>query len=406
MDEMKIIEVNYTDLPGKRFNGYDLHLSLRQEGFESYQIVELKYSDVDSVIKLNSNLFIDEQLNFLEQKYSMSNLLSLSGKELSKCGAFKNADIVHYHILHNNMISLFDLPMLMNSKKSIWTIHDPWIVTGNCIHPLDCKKWKNGCGNCDKLDFTGVTMNIDKSSEMWKIKKQILSEIKPDLIVASDFTKKYLQESPITSHLKIHKIPFGIKVEKYNTIDRELARKKYNIMKNEFVIGFRNDMNVLKGCKYIFEALESMNDTYEMFIICVGIAKIPEKIKSRYRVIELGWINDDKEMIEFFKICDVFVMPSLAESFGLMAIEAMAAETTVICFEKTTIEEITYAPECGIAVEYKSSDAIKQALIKLKNSRNELKIRGRLGKMLVQEKYLYENYLKQHIELYKEIYKR
>ena len=74
-----------------------------------------------------------------------------------------------------------------------------------------------------------------------------------------------------------------------------------------------------------------------------------------YRIIELGWQDNEEVMRRFFVSCDIFIMPSLAESFGLMAIEAMAAECVVVCFEGTVIEENTGAPDIGVSVSYKSS---------------------------------------------------
>lgn len=36
---MNIVYVNNCDLVGRRFNGYDLHLSLSQTGYDTHQLV-------------------------------------------------------------------------------------------------------------------------------------------------------------------------------------------------------------------------------------------------------------------------------------------------------------------------------------------------------------------------------
>jgi len=97
------------------------------------------------------------------------------------------------------------------------------------------------------------------------------------------------------------------------------------------------------------------------------------------------------------------LMPSLAETFGLMSIEAMACETALICFRSTVLESITRAPDVGIAVEYRSAQAITEALTWLIGEPEELERRKQLGRRFVAETYSYDRYVQQHLQLFKEI---
>lgn len=136
----------------------------------------------------------------------------------------------------------------------------------------------------------------------------------------------------------------------------------------------------------------------------VGSGKIPDYLKETYKVVELGWVNDESIMEQFFASCDVFVMPSLAESFGLMAIEAMAAEVPVVCFQGTVVEELIHAPDCGIAVEYKSVEGLKQSLEYLIENREVAEQKGKAGKERVDQQYTYEQYVDCHVQLYERLY--
>ena len=108
-------------------------------------------------------------------------------------------------------------------------------------------------------------------------------------------------------------------------------------------------------------------------------------------------------MKKFWNVVDVFMMPSLAESFGLMAIEAMACRCVVVCFEHTTIEELTEAPNCGVAAKYASAESLKQELEDLLQEKDNIISRGNLGREIVKEKYRFETYVNRHIKLYKNI---
>lgn len=401
---MKILGINFSDLVGHVFNGYDLHLDLLEKGIEASQIVLDKRSSSDSVKSLSKDLILHSQIREFEKQYSISNLMFPYGEEIINSFEFQTADLVHYHILHNGVVSLLDYPRLMNSRKTVWTIHDPWIITGNCVHPLTCESWKKGCGNCRRTNEIYFEMRSDNTNFMWELKKRIFSQINPHVVVASKFMEKYLNASPITQHFsKIQVIPFGIKTEKYFNISQKRKRYPKESSADKIVVGFRADNAVIKGSKYIYEALRKLDSGDRIELLCVGNETLPEDIKARYHTTELGWVDDESKIIHFFQACDIFLMPSLAESFGVMAIEAMAAGCTVISFQGTVLEEITNSPECGIAVDNLSSDAIAAELACLLNHPEEMIRRGERGKAFVNANFSFDTYVDRHIKLYQEI---
>jgi len=406
---MEIVQVNDCDLMGRKFNGYDLQLSLNKMGYNANQLVLKKLGkDLNTfAIASESELFIRSILKNLEYKLSTANLLYPFGKSLAYNPMFQNADIVHYHLVHNHFLSLLDFLKLTKNKPSVWTIHDPWIVTGHCIYPMECGKWKNGCIGCPKLDDIVLPMQIDKASQMWKIKKEAYKEINIDIIVASEFSEGYIKNSPLTAHLKrVHRIPFGIDVESFANIDKGKAREKWRVPEGNFVISFRAEESEVKGLKYIVEMLSKIKSNIPITLVTVGNKKLPKYLSDRYQIIEFGWSNDLDVLYDFYGMSDVFVMPSLVESFGLMAIEAMAAGCPIIVFENTVLPEITFAPECGIAVPYKDSDMLRAAIEQLIHNPKECRWRGEKGKELASRYYRYEDYIKRHIALYEEISSR
>lgn len=401
---MKILEVNFADLTGHIFNGYDLHRELNNKGYECKQVVKRKQSNCETVISLAKDEYLTEQLEEWEREHSVRNVINPYGYGLERLNEFQNADIVHYHVMFDQAISLLDYPRLLENKKSIWTIHDPWIFTGNCIHPLKCEKWKEGCGNCTKIHDSLAYMEQDNSAFMWNLKKDVLSKINPDVVVASNFLEKFLEESPMTQHFnKIHVIPFGVDIEEYDLRKKSMYKKKMIGDDSSIVIGFRADNNAIKGCTYLYDALEILNAQNNITLICVGNGTIPDSINKKYRVIELGWVHDKKDMISFMEACDIFVMPSIAETFGLMSIEALAAGAAFICFKSTVMEEITEAPDCGIAAEYKSAKSLAEKIGYLLEHKSEIDERGRMGHELVKNKFTFKEYVRKHIDLYTSI---
>lgn len=406
---MNIVQLNHCDLAGRRFNGYDLHLSLNEIGHTAYQFVLEKMGKERSTLQLcdGNEYFVRGLLKILETQLSINNLVNPFGKFLSEHPVFQNADIVHYHLIHNRLISILDFPRLASEKPSVWTLHDPWAVTGNCIHPHECTEWETGCLNCRKLDDFTFSMRADKAAEMWKIKKAVYSEMDIDIVVSSSFMENYVRKSPLTSHFKhIHKIPFGIIVEEFQNYNRKKARYNWKIPNENFVITFRADPNEIKGSKYIIEMLNRLDTTIPVTVLTVGIETLPKSLARKYQVIELGWQNDNKILYNYYAASDVFLMPSLAESFGLMAIEAMASGCPVIVFNDTVLPEITFAPQCGIAVDYKDSDMLRTAVEHLIYNPEERLKRAESGIEIVRKHYDYKDYVNRHIALYQEILSR
>lgn len=401
---MNILEVNYADKVGHIFNGYDLHRALMQKDVKAKQLVIDKRTKDDSVVKLRIDTILHQQIKEIERQYSISNLLYPYGTEIENMKEFQEADIVHYHILHNGMISLLDYPKLMNQKLSVWTIHDPWILTGCCVHPLKCKKWKSGCESCNRYRESLLPLMYDNTAFMWNVKKEVLSKINPNIVVSSNFMKEYLQKSPLTGHFnKITVIPFGIKTQQYNIQDKMIIKGKNTRKDDTITIGFRAEVNYIKGNYYLYEALRKIKNKKKFELLCVGSGQIPDDIKRDFYITELGWIDDEKKLIDFFLASDIFVMPSLAESFGLMAVEAMAAGCLVICFENTIVAEIVEAPNCGAAVEYLSDTQLCKMIEKLAYQPEEIARRGKLGRKIVEEKYQFADYVDKHRQLYETI---
>ena len=108
-DWLRVVGVNYNDLRGRAFNGYDLHLSLNErDDVSAIQYVVDKYSDTPSVKAFDKDEVIHQELRYLERKYSIPQLLMPYGRQLLQEEDFQQADIVHLQILHVDTISLLD----------------------------------------------------------------------------------------------------------------------------------------------------------------------------------------------------------------------------------------------------------------------------------------------------------
>jgi glycosyltransferase involved in cell wall biosynthesis len=407
---MKVLHVTDADLPARRFNGYDLMDDLVSRGVEGKQVVLRKTSSNPDVVGLFSGRgdeLLQSRLREVEYKHSINNLLIPWGRLVAATEAFRNADLVHYHLIHNQVVSLYELSWLFGLRPSVWTFHDPWPLTGHCVHPAGCDGWLAGCKPCPFLNRY-FPLARDHADRNWKSKQRLFSTIDIDVVVASDWMLDMVRRSPITAHLEhVSLIPFGVDTDWVLPEDqRGNSRRRLGIADDDFVVLFRASPWEVKGLSQIIEALALGPPARRTTLLTVDGRGMLKALRKDFRIVELGWVDDPARYSAAFSACDVFVMPSLAEAFGLMAVEAMAAGKPVVCFEGTALPAVTHAPDCGIAVPTGDVRALRAAVDRLAKDPAEGQRRGRLGKMIVTEEYGLERYLDAMANLYRSVLTR
>lgn len=108
----------------------------------------------------------------------------------------------------------------------------------------------------------------------------------------------------------------------------------------------------------------------EQFVNAQGLSK---------NVQFLGFIPDDQLNMWYNKVQCV-VVPSVFEGFGLTAVEAMAAGTSVICTRVDSLRHIVQTSNCGYLVDYGDQAALGQKIVALlqdKHKQREFSQKGR-----------------------------
>lgn len=277
-------------------------------------------------------------------------------------------DIIHMHVLHGYYINVPMLFHYINKKQipCVWTFHDCHAFTGNCGYFFDCRKWQQGCKECQYLRNYPASLIFDRTEKMWKEKQELftLGERKwivtPSRWLQTEVEKSFFQKYPCTT---IHN---GIDTR--NTFyprEKEALRKKYGYGPEEklllgVAVGYRDER---KGAEYLIRLAKDLEK--EAKVILIGWN--PEKnglLKDSRNIIPMKNITDKKLLAEYYSMADVFLIPSLAENYPTTSLEAMACGTPVVGFATGGIPE-QLADGKGLVVEAGNRQAFTQAVRKI-----------------------------------------
>lgn len=403
---INVVQINSGDLIGRRFNGYDLQPYLQQHDVNSTQLVYWnKQSDAPFVSKAFNypgSRIVTRGLMKLEQKLSMHARIQPHSWTLPYHNKVWQADIIHLHIIHDGYFSLSALPFLARRKPIVWTWHDPWPMTGHCIYPMDCVRWTHGCGSCPDL-MLPFEMREDKTAEQFAWKKKVYSKTKAELVVASDWMREMVSRSPLAEGFNVTTISFGLDLDRYKPADQAAARARLGVIPGRPVVFIRSSSTPFKGLSEFVRAIELLELNLQLCIISLQETGHFDRFIGKHQIIEFGWSNDENLLLDAYAACDFFAMPSMAEAFGLMAIEAMACGRPVLSFEGTSLPGVTFSPKAGLSVRKGDVAELARAIEWLVRTPMECEQRGKLSRTLAEHHYDIRDQARLTANLYKRV---
>jgi len=274
----------------------------------------------------------------------------------------KSISTEDFDIIHLNWIAkFFDYYLFFSqiSKKQriVLTLRDMNCFTGGCHHADNCTQFFNVCDDCPQLKLSSLNNDI---KEIFLEKEKALFHLADDqMIIAcpSKWVMLHSSKSRLLGRFEHVYIPHGIDINKYYLKDKMECRKKLGINTEKMIVLFvaHSLDNKRKGFEMLLKAFDNIKSE-NICLISVGNIQDKEKLNSKkFDHISLGYIDSDEKMADVYNSADVFITPSLAESFGFTIAESLCCGTPVISFETTAITEKIYDSKNGYLVELGSS---------------------------------------------------
>ncbi len=410
---LRALQVTSHDAIGRRFNNLDLAPRLAEAGVDSRMLAyvrdETTRPDTRPAYPLGKPMRLATRLlREVDDRLAQHARAPVQSFLLGLHPWFREADVVHHHLIHDGWFSLDALPRLVAAKPTVWTWHDPWPMTGHCIYPGPCGRWREGCGACPDL-ARPFPMRRDRTAEQHAWKRRLFDKLDLDVVVASRWMEAMARASPLARGLRLHRIPFGVNLEALRPGPSRAARFRLGVPADALVVGYRHHPgNPHKGTEAAVAALRALPAlaAERLHVVATHGRGAVELLGADITVTELGWVDGERATLDSYRACDVFLMPSRDEAFGMMAMEAMACGKPVVVMDGTSLPEVTDAPRVGVSVPQGDVAALAAAMARLLLDPAEREARGRAGRQLALERYGDRRFAADLAALYREAVER
>ena len=113
---MNVLQVNGYESPGRRFNGLAITPKLKEFGINSCHLVWEKDTNNTDVLTFDRRFarLTNSILASIERLTSLQSILYRNASQMFKMQAFKDADLIHLHIIHSGFLRVSDLKRISN----------------------------------------------------------------------------------------------------------------------------------------------------------------------------------------------------------------------------------------------------------------------------------------------------
>jgi D-inositol-3-phosphate glycosyltransferase len=214
------------------------------------------------------------------------------------------------------------------------------------------------------------------------------------IIATTEKGKEELEKYYNAAPEKISIVPCGVNLDLFQPVAQSFARQKLGLT-DEKVLLFVGRLDPLKGADRLLEAVPYLKLYKNLKLLIVGGDESSnveiEKLQSRCaelniteRVIFKGTVKQT-ELPDYYSAADVCIVPSYYESFGLVALEALACGTPVVSSDVGDVKKIIRQGETGYVVTSNAPDNLADGIARVlslspRNTESALTVRASVAR--------------------------
>ena len=408
---MKTAQIIPVDSPGGATGAaLRLHEGLRQLGHESSVFVYCRTGTDPGVIKFpvsKPTLWADVRGSRLGVRFSLPSLFYASTWALLARAEVCDCEVINLHNLHGGYFSLPVLPLLSRTAPVVWTLHDMWAFTGNCIYSYGCGRWRVGCGSCPRLEDYPV-LRKDRTRWLFRLKREMYRWSRLAIVTPSQWLAHLASESPLLGNFPVRCIPNSLDVERFSPVDRARARRELALpVDGKMVLFVAHDLDdPRKGLAFLLQAMQQVARTASeetLLVLVGGRSGDDPHIAHGLKAIQAGFVPDEQVMAMYYSAADLVAFPTMADNLPCVVMESLACGTPVVGFDVGGVAEMVRHMETGYLA--RPADAADLAVgISTLLADDDLRRRlGENGRRLALREFSLEVQAKRYANLYEEL---
>lgn len=311
-------------------------------------------------------------------------------------------DILHLHWVGDGTVPLrafhhFGCPV-------VWTLHDMGALTGGCHHSYDCTRHEIGCGSCPQLGSEHIG---DLSRRNASVRREAYRAARLTFVAPSWWMADLAARSWQTKGLPVRQIYPDLASPAFRPMDRRAARTHLGLPGDACVlllVGQGGFGNPHKGWTFAVQAVAEWRQAYpaeKVWFLLVGEDGPSERDVNGVPARVLKFIDEEERMAEVFAAADMLLLPSAAETFGLVALEAITCGRPVVALPTGGIPEVVCEGRSGALAEASCPAVFAAAIQRVRAKSSDEWSVSCLD--FVREKFPKGDFVRRHLELYREL---
>jgi glycosyltransferase involved in cell wall biosynthesis len=201
----------------------------------------------------------------------------------------------------------------------------------------------------------------------WRAKIEYVLNTADHIITVSQSNLACIQKLDVSTPVTV--IPNGFRSDLFYPRDPLKCRKALNLPLDKKILLTVGNLEPVKGQAHLVEAVQRViRERKDILCVIVGAGKVRTALERQIRslgledYVVLAGGKPHDEIPLWMNACDLFVLPSLRESFGVVQIEAMACGKPVVATRNGGSEEIVISEEYGLLVEPADSEDLAEKI--------------------------------------------
>ncbi|NLP23974.1 MAG: glycosyltransferase family 4 protein [Syntrophomonadaceae bacterium] len=203
----------------------------------------------------------------------------------------------------------------------------------------------------------------------WKERIEAILNAADVVITVSNSNRECVERLNVTAPVNV--VPNGFRHDLFYPMRTETCRKTLNLPVDRKILLSVGNLVEVKGHTYLIDAMsEVVRERMDVLCLIVGRGELKHRLEKKIsslgleQYVRLVGGKPHSEIPLWMNASNVFVLPSLRESFGIVQVEAMACGKPVVATKNGGSEEIVTPGKTGLLCDAADPQGLAEGIVR------------------------------------------